>query len=162
MFLRTALKFLAAGCLAVAASAQTTTSTSTITRSLPPVGLASTETLQINLRNDAAASSSGTAASCTGSVSFSTSTGTAIGSATSFTITSGEVSSVSLPFSKSGLSARGEIVASITLTLTSGTPCALLSSLETFDTSSGVTHIYTAAGGVGYGPGPGGPGPGGH
>lgn len=161
MFIRRVLNLFAIGCIAVAASAQTTTS-STFTRSLAPVGLASSETMQVNLLNDAAASSSGTAASCTGSVAFSNSTGTAIGGATSFTISSGEVFSVSLPFSKAGLSARGEIVAAITLTQTSGTPCALVSSLETFDTSTGVTHVFLVSGGPGFG-GPGfGPGPGGH
>lgn len=162
MFVRRVLNLFAFGCIAVGASAQTTTSSSTITRSLPPIGLASSETLQVNLLNDAAASSTGTTASCTGSVAFANASGTAIGSSTSFTISSGEVFSVSLPFSKAGLSARGEIVASITLTQTSGTPCALASSLETFDTSSGVTHVYLVSGGGGFG-GPGyGPGPGGH
>ena len=39
-------------------------------RSFGPIGLASSETAQINVVNTAAASSSGTAASCTGSVSF--------------------------------------------------------------------------------------------
>jgi hypothetical protein len=162
MFFEKAWKFLAAACLSVTLSAQTSTSSSTITHALPPVGLAATETLQINLLNTAAASSSGTAASCTGSVSFANATGTAIGSATSFTISSGEVVSVTLPFAKSGLTARGEIVPSFTLTITSGTPCALSTSLETYDTSSGVTHVYTAGGGFGFGgPGGGGPGPGG-
>jgi hypothetical protein len=163
MFFAKAWKFLAAACLAVTASAQTSTSSSTITHALSPIGLASTETLQINLLNTASASSSGTAASCTGTVSFANSTGTAIGSSTSFTVSSGEVFSVALPFSKSGLTARGEIVPTITLSLTSGTPCALASSLETFDTTSGVTHIYTAGGGFGFGGpgGGGGPGPGG-
>ena len=149
MFVRT-LKFLVLGCLAASAFAQTTTSTAT--RPLPPIGLASTETLQINLLNHASASSTGTAASCTGSVSFANSSGTAIGSATSFTISGGDVTSIALPYSKSGLTGRGEIVVSVTLSLASGTPCALASSLETFDTSSGVTHIYVPGGGFGGGP----------
>ena len=152
---------------ALAAMAQTTTSTSTVTRSLsyPPIGLASSETAQINVANLATASSSGTAASCTGTVSFLNASGAAIGSASSFTLTSGQASSVSLPYAKAGGSGRTEVRALITLTETpgSGIPCDLVSSLETYDTGTGVTHVFLsgpggAAGGpadFGAGPGPG-------
>ena len=138
--------------MAASASAQTTT---TFTRdfNFPPVGIASTETMQINLLNTVKASSSGTAASCTGTITFTSATGTAIGTATS-----GEVSSAGLPFSKSGATGtRAEIVASVQLTITSSAtaPCALTSSLETFDTSSGVTHVFLGGSSVQSG-GPGG------
>jgi hypothetical protein len=159
MFLKpSALVFLASTAwIAVSASAQTTT---TFTRdfNFPPVGIASTETLQINVLNTASASSAGTAASCTGTITFTSATGTVIGTATSFTVTSGQVFSAALPFSKSGATgARAEIVGSVQLTASasSSTPCALSNSLETFDTSSGVTHVFlgssAAPGGGGFG-----------
>jgi hypothetical protein len=154
---------------AATALAQTTTSSSsTVTRSLtyPPIGLASSETAQINVANLATASSSGTAASCTGTVSFVSASGAAIGTASSFTLTSGQISSVSLPYSKVGGSGRTEIRGVIALTETpgSGIPCDLVSSLETYDTGTGVTHVFLSGPGGAYGgqgPGPGfGAGPG--
>lgn len=134
------------------AMAQTTTTSGTVTRqtSTPPIGLASTETAQINVSNLATATSSGTAASCTGSISFVNASGTTIGTATSFTVTSGETSSVTLPYSKSGGSgARTEIRGIISQTETEGSgaaPCSLVSSLETYDSSSSVTHVYYVIG----------------
>ena len=148
--IRTLLVFAAA---AFAGFAQTSTTT-TRTRSFPPIGLAPTETLQINLLNMATTSSSGTAASCTGSVSFASATGAAVGTATTFTVTSGQVFSVRLPFSSSGATARAEFVALVTST-SSSAPCALVTSLETFDTTTGATHIYIGGSGPegGFGPG---------
>jgi hypothetical protein len=140
--------------IASSASAQTTSTTAARSFDFPPVGLASSETMQINVLNSATASSSGTAASCTGTISFTDSGGTAIGTATSFTVTSGEISSATLPFAKTSASGtRTEIAGVISVTTASGTPCGLRTSLETFDTSTGVTHVYLA----GFG-GPGGPG----
>jgi len=144
-FRRSALVFIASTAwIAASASAQTAT---TFTRDFrfPPVGIASTETMQINVLNSATASSSGTAASCTGTITFTNASGTVIGTATSFTVTSGQVFSASLPFSKAGASTtRAEIVGSVQLTVSSSSsaPCALSNSLETFDTSSGVTHVF--------------------
>lgn len=143
-FRRSALLLIASTAWMVSASAQTST---TFTRdfSFPPVGIASTETIQINVLNHATASSSGTAASCTGTITFTNASGAAIGTATSFTVTSGQVFSASLPFSKAGASGtRAEIVGSVQLTVStsSSAPCALTNSLETFDTSSGVTHVF--------------------
>jgi hypothetical protein len=48
----------------------------------------------------------------------------------------------------------------ISLTSTSSVPCSLSTSLETFDTSSGVTHVYLSTGDVegNYGGNGGGPG----
>jgi len=143
---------------AASAAAQTTTTSGTFARetNTPPVGLASSETAQINVSNLASASSSGTAASCTGSVSFLNASGTVIGSATSFTVTGGQTSSVALPFNKVGASGiRTEIRGVISLTVTTGTgaaPCLLVSSLETYDSSTGATHAYFPIGDSGYGP----------
>jgi hypothetical protein len=139
--------------MAASAPAQTST-TFTHDSRFPPVGLGSTETMQINVLNNATASSSGTAASCTGTITFTSATGTVIGAATSFTVTSGEVFSASLPFSKAGASGtRTEIVGSIQLTVStsSATPCALAGSLETFDTSTGATHVFVGGSSQGGG-----------
>jgi hypothetical protein len=139
--------FIALGLVSLAAltaSAQTT-ATATRTFNFPPFGLGSTETARISLTNIAAAAANGTAASCTGSVSFLNSAGATIGTATTFTIASGQTSSASLPFASAGLSgARGEIRAVLQLTRanSSPAPCSLLTSLQTFDTSSGATHLY--------------------
>src|SRR5689334_8458527 len=105
MYRRKSVWVLAAFTVA-SAFAQTTTTTNTVTRQFGfgPMGLASTETAQINVVNTAAASSSGTAASCTGGISFVNASGAAIGSATSFTVGTGQISSVTLPFSKLGAS----------------------------------------------------------
>lgn len=144
-----------AALLASSAFAQTSTTSATHSFDYPPIGLASSETLQINVLNSATASSSGTAASCSGSISFASASGAALGTATSFTVTSGEVFSATLPFSKTGASGtRAEVVGIVAVTTTSGTPCGLRTSLETFDTATGVTNVYLA----GFGGGPGGPG----
>jgi hypothetical protein len=135
------------------AMAQTTT-TITVTReaTYPPVGLASSETAQINVANLASNSAKGTAASCSGTIAFLNSSGVTIGSATPFTVTSGQIYSVSLPFAKTGASVRTEIRGVIGYSTTSDVPCTLSSSLETYDSTTGVTHIFlsndaTAAGG---------------
>jgi len=136
---------LSIACLNAYSFAQTTSTTVTRSFSSPPIGLASSETAQLNLVNTANASSTGTAASCSGSVSFVSTTGTAIGSATPFTIASGQIFSATLPFSRAGATgSRTQIRAVVTLTesTTARTPCALVSSFETFDSTSGVTHIY--------------------
>jgi hypothetical protein len=148
---------------AVALSQTTTGGTVTETSNTPPIGLASSETAQINVVNTASASSSGTAASCTGTISFLNASGTAIGAATPFTVGSGVISSVSLPFAKVGVTGtRTEIrgVIARTVSLGSGAaPCALEATFETYDTSTGVTHVYLSnlslpnGGNGGFGPG---------
>jgi hypothetical protein len=129
----------------ISARAQTTTTT-TVTRSFnfPAVGLASSETAQINVVNLANATPSGTAASCSGTITFYNSSGTAIGTATPFTVTSGEISSATLPFSALGASGNRQAIRGVvmlTVTRGSGVPCILQSSLETYDTVTGVTHL---------------------
>jgi hypothetical protein len=95
MFHRKTVSAVCAGLVlaAVSAPGQTnttqsaaTTNTMISTASLPPVGLASTETAQVNLVNTASAPSSGPAPSCTGSVAFYAVGGSLIGAATSAAI----------------------------------------------------------------------------
>jgi hypothetical protein len=153
------LTMLGGAALAASALAQTTTSTVTRESTFPPTGLASSETLQVNLTNTASNSSGGAAASCTGTVSFLNASGATIGSASSFTATAGQTASVALPFAKSGATGtRTEIRAVISATFTSDVPCALTTSLETYDTASGVTHVYQANGSEGGNYPAGGPG----
>jgi hypothetical protein len=145
--------------LAGAALAQSTTTTTTFTRNsnLAPIGLATTETVQVNLVNTATATASGTAASCTGSVSFYNAAGAIIGTATSFTLTSGQISSVKLPYASAGASGSRAVVRPVvTATGTRGSgaaPCALSISVETYDTATGVTHVFEPDGSIGFGPG---------
>jgi hypothetical protein len=144
--------FLLAACM----FGQTTTTTTTSTRSssLAPVGLATGETIQVNLVNLATASSSGTAASCTGSVSFFNAAGAIIGTATSFTLTSGQITSVKLPYASAGAAGQRAVVRPvITATRTSSVPCSLDASVETFDTATGVTHVFQSGGAPAGGPG---------
>lgn len=154
-----------AGVTALSTMAQavtTTTAASTRTTALPPFGLGTTETARINLTNVAVASQAGTAASCEGSVAFLNAAGATIGTATTFKIATLVISSVSLPFASAGLTGpRGVVRAAITVNhpATSSTapapPCSLLTSLETFETVSGATHLYIteqiASGGFGEG-----------
>jgi hypothetical protein len=146
----------------VTASAMFAQTTTTTTRdaSIGPVGVGSTETIQINVANLAANSTTGTAASCTGSITFNNTAGNAIGTSTSFTVTAGQIFSASLPFSKITTgTARTEVIGVVALTTssTTRTPCDLHFSLETFDTATGATHVYVSggAGGLVGGAGPG-------
>jgi hypothetical protein len=136
---------------------QTTTSTTTRTSTFTfaPVGLGSTETLQVNIANAAANPTTGSAASCTGTVAFLNASGTAIGTAASFTATLGQIASVKLTSAQAGTGVHGDVRVSITLTLTSGVPCSPSYSLETYDTSNGATHLYESTAGPAQGPGQG-------
>lgn len=137
---------LLAGLSAGAWAQTTTTSTVTQTFHLPQVGLAASETAQVNVTNLAANASNGTAASCTGTISFVNPGGSTIGTAASFTVASGKTDSVTLPYASTAASGRTEVRGVITLTTTSSAPapCNLVSSMETFDSTSGVTHAYFA------------------
>ena len=115
----------------------------------PPVGVASTQTVQINVVNLAPISAMGSAVSCTGSISFVNSSGAAIGTASSFTLAPGQITSVTLPYtSTGGTGSRVEIrgVVQLTESKPMGFPCATQASLETFDTSSGVTAVWMSVG----------------
>ncbi len=122
--------------------------TTTRTSNLPPIGIAGTETAQVILTNTAAnlvaaagatSTASGPVASCTGSVSFYNASGAIIGTATPFTLTSGQIEQVSLPNAAAGRTLIRAVV-SLTTTLPSGAPCSLSYSLVIFDTMTGVTH----------------------
>jgi hypothetical protein len=143
--------------LAICAFGQIVISPAATTRTsnLPPVGIAGTETAQVILTNTAAnpaitisvlgAGSTTTVpvASCVGSVAFYNASGKLIGTATAFTLTSGQIEPVSLPYASAGSSAgRALIRAVVTLTTTfpSPPPCSLSYSLVTFDTTTGVTR----------------------
>jgi hypothetical protein len=130
----------------VAQNAAVTTRTSDY--AFPLVGLASTETIGVNLINLASNPTAGTAASCAGSVSFVNAAGATIGTATTFTLTANAVTSVNLAFSGAGLTGiRGLIRTVVATTTTSGVPCALSYSLNTFDTATGATHVFLAVSG---------------
>jgi hypothetical protein len=129
--------------MSVAFADSTTSVTPTQTINLPPVGLGATETLEVNVANLASNSSSGTAASCTGTVTFFNAGGTAIGSAQSFTVTAGQSSPISLPFSSSGgTGTRTTVRAIVSLTVPTTAPrppCTLDVSLALVNTSTGAT-----------------------
>jgi hypothetical protein len=150
MFLRRiTLTFLVA---TAAGMAQTTTTTARDT-TIGPVGLGSTETVQVNIANLASNSTSGAAASCTGSITFNNTTGNPIGTSTTFTVTAGQIFSAALPFAKiSSSTTRTEVIGVIAQTFTSSSPapCNLHYSLETYDTTTGATHVYLSGAGAGF------------
>lgn len=121
------------------------------TYTFPPVGLASSETAQVNIVSTATAligsTGSTTPASCSGTITFTDAGGKTIGSPANFTTTGSQISSTQLTFSQLGASGtRGEFQASIALT-SSATPstrsfCSFNYSLETFDTTTGATHVH--------------------
>ena len=119
----------------------------TSTYDFAPVGLGTTETLQVNLANLASNPTTGSAASCAASVAFFSAAGTAIGTASTLTATAGETVSAKLPSGAQGTGTHIEVRVVITLTQTSGVPCTPVYTLETYDSSSGVTHVYVTANG---------------
>ncbi len=119
----------------------------TTTYIFPPVGLGSTETLQVNVANLASNPAAGSPASCAASVEFIDASGVAIERASSLTATAGQTTSVKLTSTQAGTGVRGEVRVAITLTITSGVACSAVYSLETYDTSSGATHVYQTASG---------------
>ncbi len=140
---------------ATCAFSQGTTATATFTRdyNFPPVGLASSETAQVNILNVAPASTStnSTAPACSGTVTFVNASGKTIGTPASFTTTGSAIFSTQLTFNQLGATGtRGEFVASVQLTtLPAKAPCSLVFSLETFDDSTGATHVYLGSSGIG-------------
>jgi len=119
---------------------------------LPPVGVASSETLQVNVVNNANTPTAPDAAapSCFGTIAFYNASGSIIGTATSFVIGNGQVFSASLPYGATGATgARTVVRVMITLSATWAglvppPACALGSSMETYDTLTGVTHAFAA------------------
>jgi hypothetical protein len=137
------LPFALAVAISASAFAQTTSITSTSNFSFPLVGLATTETVGVNLINLAADFTNGNAASCTGSVTFISQAGATIGTATTFTLAAGAVGVIILPFSASGIiGTRGLVRTVVSATTTSNVPCSLSYSLNTYDTVGGATHVF--------------------
>jgi len=121
----------------------------TLEITFPPVGVALTETVQVNMWNQSANSSSGLGgAGCSGTVAFVNASGKTIaGSGGSFTgLLSGPIVSIALAGSSTGTGSgvRAEVRAVITLdqSVLQSAGCALVESLETFETISGETHVY--------------------
>jgi hypothetical protein len=116
----------------------------------PPIGLAAGETAQVNVVNTAIPSIGGPAPSCTGTITFYNASGSIIGAATSFAVGSGQIFSVTLPYASTGVSGARTIVRAqfalvgVVTGPQSLPPCALASSLETYDTATGVTHSLIA------------------
>ncbi len=140
------------GLFAAGAMAQTTTptpTTGTRTTTFGLTGLGSTETAQINVVNVATASTTASA-SCSVSLSFLNAAGTTIGSASTFTLTSGQIASLALPFAKSGGAGAHTVVrGEVALTTTTGVPCQIESDLEVYDTTTGVNHTVSGGGTIG-------------
>lgn len=138
-------RFVATAIAVFSLAAAMAQSGATVTRTFL-VGLGNTETAQIAVVNLASASSSGPAASCAGSIAFFNAAGTAIGTATTFTLGTGQVASARLPFaSVGGAGVRALIRGVVTVTRTSGSgvSCTPAATLDTFDNSNGVTnHRY--------------------
>jgi hypothetical protein len=131
--------------------AQITTPTLTRDYVFPPLGLASSETASITVVNVATASTATTGTttaatpSCSGTISFANASG-AIGSPTSFTVTAQQFATATLSFASAGLTGdRGEILGKISLTTAAHTPCSLMFSLETYDSTSGATHAVLSS-----------------
>jgi hypothetical protein len=81
--------------------------------------------------------------SCSGTISFSNANG-AIGAPTSFTVGSEGFKTVTLPFASAGLTGnRGEIQGTVSLSISGSTPtpCSLMFSLETYDSTTFATHV---------------------
>src|SRR5580700_1946406 len=57
----------------------------------PPIGLAASETAQVNIVNTASQPIGGPAPSCTGTITFYNASGAIIGAATSFAVGSGQI-----------------------------------------------------------------------
>jgi hypothetical protein len=133
---------------------------------LAVVGLASSETAQVNVVNLATSVAAvvtggslpagGVTATCTGGITFYNTNGNSITSAT-FTIGSGQIFSAPLPYSyfvpgdppPTGIG-RTAVWATVTINEpdSSTAPCQLGSNIETFDTATGVTHVHVEGGTV--------------
>ena len=119
-----------------------------------PVGVGSTETVQINVANIASNGADGTAASCTGSIAFSNSSGGPVQVSSgelsvNFSVAAGQSFSVPLVFNViSSPTARAVVIGVISLNAPQA-PCSFRYSLETYDTATGATHLFVNnAGGV--------------
>jgi len=125
--------------------------TATITRTFlfPAVGLGQTEFARIAVVNIAKATAKGTAAACTGSISFTNDQGSPVGAVTSFKnlatghIAHGDVAGLT-PSNPS--SVRNEYQGSVEVTMTAGSsaPCSLLLTLEVYDMTGPTRAVITS------------------
>jgi hypothetical protein len=138
----------ASALIAAPAFGQSTSATYTRDYVFPPLSLANGETAQVNVANTAKAPTNGTAASCTGTISFTTGNGAATGNPVAFTVPAGQIFSSSFPNNSAN---RTAILATVQQTLpipvfpvqailanTINLPCSLVLSLEIF---SSTTHV---------------------
>jgi hypothetical protein len=125
--------------------------TTSVTRqfTFPVVGIGSTETAEVIVSNQAVNSSNGTAASCTGNVSFTNAgSGASMSSPTNFTLAAGAISHVSV---QGVAGSRTYILPAVQQTITNGSarpPCTLEMTLEIYDTTTGATHAVLTLEGV--------------
>lgn len=136
------------GCACAFAQGGTETITTTTNFVFPPVGLASGYTAAVNLVNIAPASTAANATtpSCTGTVTFTNANGTVLGTAATFTAKGSQIATETVTAATVGVTAttpRAEVVASVQQTTTrpATAPCALVFSLEVYD-STGATHVF--------------------
>jgi hypothetical protein len=119
-----------------------------IVMNLPVVGLASSETAQVNVAyllqttlEVLPANATPSTPSCTGTITFYNAAGSALGTPASFSITTGQIYSTTLPYSDvTGSSGNGRTV--IRAAVTTNAPCAVNTNIETYDTATGVTHVH--------------------
>jgi len=127
------------------------------TVNLPVVGLASSETAQVNVVNlvppflfVSGAFSAGSTTPCTGTIAFYNASGTAIGSSTPFSISTGQISSATVPYSAvvpGDPPPTGNGRTTIRATVTTNA-CSVATNIETFDTATGVTHVHVEGSGT--------------
>ncbi len=144
MSIRNLRLFVFAAALTGSAFAQSTT-TRTSDFTFPLVGVGTTETLGVNLINLATTSATSAAAapSCTGTVTFINAAGITIGTPTTFTLASKAVQVVTMTFAAAAFTGtRGLVRTVIETTRTSNIACSLSYSLNTYDTTTGVTHVF--------------------
>lgn len=121
--------------------------------SLPAIGLSSSEAAEIDLISSASNYSVPLAAVCNGSITFYGADGHSIGIPSNFVVgQTGQIFSATLAYASTGANGPRTVVsAQIVLTAFPVTvsypasavlPCAAAFSLKTFDTATGVTHIY--------------------
>lgn len=110
----------------------------------PPVGLASSETAQLNIVNVASVANAAIAKPvCAGTITFTNASGAVVGDPVTFTTSGSQTFSTQLSFSKlASAGVRAEFVASIqqNLAVPPSGFCSMAFSLETFDTATGATH----------------------
>jgi hypothetical protein len=117
---------------------------------LPPLGLAASETAQVNVVNTLLPPpNGGVAPFCSGTVVFYDSMGGVVGQIRPFQLESAQMFLTPFEFASAGAAGQRTVVLAViylspfkvaTAAGPAVTPCSIISSLETFDTVTGVTH----------------------